>query len=107
MATLAATLQANAVVQHTTAELKKHRFDSKFVPLLDIQSRAVKCDTRAPADAESAAAMNDALDEERKAVAEDLAAEVKALRSIISEKTKVIGLSYLHSPQARVPRVPE
>jgi len=51
--------------------------------------------------------MNDALDEERKAVAEDLAAEVKALRSIISEKTKVIGLSYLHSPQARVPRVPE
>ena len=44
--------------------------------------------------------MNDALDEERKAVAEDLAAEVKALRSIISEKTKVIGLSYLHSPQA-------
>jgi len=36
--------------------------------------------------------MNDALDEERKAVAEDLAAEVKALRSIISEKTKVIGL---------------
>jgi len=47
LATLAATLQANAVVQHTTAELKKHRFDSKFVPLLDIQSRAVKCDTRA------------------------------------------------------------